>query len=69
MSVWSEAEKARLRSRYLGSEEDFDKLMEYVSAVWTAADVERLETSGRFVTWDEYFGREKVIRGGAKPAA
>jgi hypothetical protein len=65
MSVWSEDEKARLRSRYLGSEEDFEKLIRHLSAVWTLADVEKLERSGRFVTWDEYFGREKVIRGGA----
>jgi hypothetical protein len=68
MSVWSEADEARLRSRYLGSEEDFEKLMRYLSTVWTLADVERLERSGRFVTWDEYFGREKVIRSGARPS-
>lgn len=68
MSAWSENETARLRSRYLGSEEDFEKLVHYLRAIWTLADVERLEHSGRLVTWDEYFGREKLIRGAAKPA-
>ena len=68
MSGWSEDEKARLRSRYLGSDEDFEKLVRCLSAVWTLADVERLERNDRFVTWDEYFGREKVIRGKSNPA-
>ena len=68
MSGWSEDEKARLRSRYFGSENDFEKLAHCLSAVWTLADIEKLERSGRFVTWDEYFGREKVILSERSPA-
>ena len=67
MSGWSEIETARLRARYLGTDEDFAKLVRYVSAVWTLEDVEKLERGGLFVTWDEYFAREKVIRSVAKP--
>jgi len=67
MSGWSENETARLRTRYLGTDADFEKLVRYLSAVWTLADIGKLERGDLFVTWDEYFGREKVIRSVAKP--
>ena len=61
MPAWTENEVDRLRRRFVGRNEDFGTLVAYVQSVWTAADLEKLERSGRLITWDDYFKREKVI--------
>lgn len=66
MSVWGEDEISRLRRRYVGDEADFEKLAGYLAAVWTAADLQKLERDDLFVLWDAYFRREKLIAGKLK---
>ena len=66
MPAWTDEEISRLRRRFVGADEDFGKVMVCVRTVWTAADLEKLESSRGFVAWDAYFKREKVIAGGSK---
>jgi hypothetical protein len=68
MSAWTEDEISRLRRRFVGSEEDFGKVLACVQIIRTVADLEKLEGSGRLVAWDPYFKREKVILGVSKEA-
>lgn len=61
MPAWTDEEVGRLKRRFVGADEDFGKVLACVQAVWTAADLERLEHSNGFLAWDAYFMREKII--------
>ena len=61
MTVWTEETIARLRSQFVGTEDDFGKLLTHLAVVWSIADLEKLERSDRQVTWDDYFARERVF--------
>lgn len=67
MPDWASEEVERLRRRYVGSDEDFDKLLHYLAVAWTRADLEAFLRSERSVAWDDYFRREKLLRGAERP--
>lgn len=62
MLEWTEYEIERLRRRYVGTEDDFAKLLRYLSVAWTRADLKKFEQSGSMLAWDDYFRREKLLR-------
>lgn len=61
MPQWTEYEIERIKGRYVGSEEDFAKLLRYLSVAWTNKDLKKFEQSGKLLAWDHYFQREKLV--------
>ena len=58
---WADDDIEELRRRYVGADEDFDKLERYLRAAWTRVDWDNFGRSRLFITWDAYFSREKLI--------
>lgn len=63
MPDWTSEQVERLRRRYVGTDEDFDKLIRYLAVAWTPTELEEFLRSQRSIAWDDYFRREKLLRG------
>jgi hypothetical protein len=61
LHAWNEQQIERLKRRYIGLEDDFVKVLEYVIATWNIEQLDAMEANDQLITWDSYFKREKLI--------
>ena len=61
MPPWTDKQIEKLKRRYVGSDEDFPALLDYVKIIWTDIQLEQLESNDQLITWDHYFRREKLL--------
>ena len=61
LHAWNEQQIERLKRRYIGREDDFVKVLEYVIATWNIEQLDAMEANDQLVMWDSYFKREKLI--------